>query len=80
MAKSSTFAACMIDRRKLLLVPAISLGIGSFQYVFDEAPAKAEFADSEYLIGLPSFEYGLVLLISSAFYSNHPRFYQLIAL
>ena len=38
---------CVTDRRKLLLVPTISMAIGSFQYTFDKGTAKAEFADSE---------------------------------
>lgn len=38
---------CVTDRRKLLLVPAISVAIGSFQYTFFKGTAKAEFADSE---------------------------------
>ena len=38
---------CVTDRRKLLLVPAISMAIASFQYSFGEGIAKAEFADSE---------------------------------
>ncbi|XP_062225223.1 peptidyl-prolyl cis-trans isomerase FKBP19, chloroplastic-like [Phragmites australis] len=35
-----------MDRRKLLLIPAISIGIGSFQYTFEKGVAKAEFADN----------------------------------
>lgn len=38
---------CVMDRRKLLLVPAISMAIASFQYTFVKGIAKAEFADSE---------------------------------
>lgn len=38
----------MLDRRRLLLIPAISISIGSF----DKGAAKAEFADSESFITL----------------------------
>ncbi|KAG0523805.1 hypothetical protein BDA96_07G154300 [Sorghum bicolor] len=42
---------CVTDRRKLLLVPAISVAIGSFQYTFFKGTAKAEFADMPALRG-----------------------------
>ncbi|KAK3127735.1 hypothetical protein QOZ80_7AG0577720 [Eleusine coracana subsp. coracana] len=43
--------ACMIERRKLLMVPAISICIGSSQCMFEKAAAKAEFADMPALRG-----------------------------
>ncbi|ONM04435.1 putative FKBP-like peptidyl-prolyl cis-trans isomerase family protein isoform X4 [Zea mays] len=42
---------CVMDRRKLLLVPAISMAIASFQYTFVKGIAKAEFADMPALRG-----------------------------
>uniref|UniRef100_A0A0D9WV95 peptidylprolyl isomerase n=1 Tax=Leersia perrieri TaxID=77586 RepID=A0A0D9WV95_9ORYZ len=51
--QSSTPAAAggMLDRRRLLLIPAISISIGSFQYAFENGVAKAEYADMPALRG-----------------------------
>ncbi|NP_001140628.1 putative FKBP-like peptidyl-prolyl cis-trans isomerase family protein isoform X1 [Zea mays] len=46
-----TYHGCVMDRRKLLLVPAISMAIASFQYTFVKGIAKAEFADMPALRG-----------------------------
>ncbi|KAJ1274773.1 hypothetical protein BS78_05G087100 [Paspalum vaginatum] len=42
---------CVTDRRKLLLLPAITIGIGAFHYAFDKGAAIAEFADMPALRG-----------------------------
>ncbi|OEL22460.1 Peptidyl-prolyl cis-trans isomerase FKBP19, chloroplastic [Dichanthelium oligosanthes] len=42
----------MMDRRRLLSIPAITIGIGSCQYIFEKGAAKAEFADSESVINI----------------------------
>ncbi|KAF0905565.1 hypothetical protein E2562_007362 [Oryza meyeriana var. granulata] len=44
-------AGAMLDRRRLLLIPAISISVGSFQYAFEKEAAKAEFADMPALRG-----------------------------
>ncbi|KAK8448510.1 hypothetical protein SEVIR_7G025000v4 [Setaria viridis] len=41
----------MMDRRRLMLIPAITIGIGSCQYTFEKGAAKAEFADMPALRG-----------------------------
>jgi len=41
----------MMDRRRLMLIPAITIGIASCQYTFEKAAAKAEFADMPALRG-----------------------------
>jgi hypothetical protein len=51
----------MIERRRLLLIPAITITIGSFQYSLENGAAKAEFTDSECSISIPSFENRQVL-------------------
>ncbi|CAO2034145.1 unnamed protein product [Urochloa humidicola] len=41
----------MMDRRRLMLIPAITIGISSCQYTFEKGVAKAEFADMPALRG-----------------------------
>ncbi|KAM3392905.1 hypothetical protein ACQJBY_013845 [Aegilops geniculata] len=41
----------MVERRRLLLIPAISLTIGSLQYSLEKGAAKAEFTDMPALRG-----------------------------
>ncbi|XP_051208069.1 peptidyl-prolyl cis-trans isomerase FKBP19, chloroplastic [Lolium perenne] len=41
----------MIERRRLLLIPAITITIGSFQYSLENGAAKAEFTDMPALRG-----------------------------
>lgn len=47
---------CTMDRRRLLLIPAVGISMGSFQYTFEKGAAKAEFADSESFINIAPFE------------------------
>jgi len=44
----------MMDRRRLMLLPAITIGIASCQYTFEKAAVKAEFADSKSVISISS--------------------------
>jgi len=44
-----------MDRRRLMLLPAITIGIVSCQYTFEKAAVKAEFADSKSVIKLLYF-------------------------
>ncbi|RLM66316.1 peptidyl-prolyl cis-trans isomerase FKBP19, chloroplastic [Panicum miliaceum] len=41
----------MMDRRRLMLIPSITIGITSCQYTFEKAAAKAEFSDMPALRG-----------------------------
>ncbi|CAN6242567.1 unnamed protein product, partial [Urochloa humidicola] len=41
----------MMDRRRVMLIPSITIGIGSCQYTFEKGVAKAEFADMPALRG-----------------------------
>ncbi|KAI4977289.1 hypothetical protein ZWY2020_057201 [Hordeum vulgare] len=46
----------MQERRRLMLIPAISLTIGSLQYSLEKGAAKAEFTDSKFSINMPPFD------------------------
>uniref|UniRef100_A0A453AE37 Uncharacterized protein n=1 Tax=Aegilops tauschii subsp. strangulata TaxID=200361 RepID=A0A453AE37_AEGTS len=58
----------MVERRRLLLIPAISLTIGSLQYSLEKGAAKAEFTDSEFSVNiLPSENRQVFLYYNTSF-------------
>ncbi|KAI4963748.1 hypothetical protein ZWY2020_010569 [Hordeum vulgare] len=46
----------MQERRRLMLIPAISLTIGSLHADTEKGATKAEFTDSKFSINMPPFE------------------------
>ena len=56
-----------------MLIPAISLTIGSLQYSLEKGAAKAEFTDSKFSINMPPFDNKQVLLYYDTYASKLQR-------